>query len=84
MRFFSDNTAPACPEVLAALAAANVQDIAYDGDALSQALDARFSELFETDAAVLWLPTGTAARNTSSRSNMKVKVDMAGCAKRPA
>jgi len=53
--------APACPEVLAALAAANVQDTAYDGDALSQSLDARFSELFETDVAVLWLPTGTAA-----------------------
>ena len=61
MRFFSDNAAPACPEVLAALTSANVQDTAYDGDALSQSLDARFSELFETDVAVLWLPTGTAA-----------------------
>lgn len=61
MRFFSDNAAPACPEVLAALTAANVQDTAYDGDALSQSLDARFSDLFETDVAVLWLPTGTAA-----------------------
>jgi threonine aldolase len=63
MRFFSDNAAPACPEVLAALAAANVQDIAYDGDALSQSLDARFSELFGTQVAVLWLPTGTAANS---------------------
>lgn len=63
MRFFSDNAAPACPEVLAALAAANVQDTAYDGDALSQSLDARFSELFETPVAVLWLPTGTAANS---------------------
>ncbi|WP_343518933.1 beta-eliminating lyase-related protein [Sphingomonas sp.] len=61
MRFFSDNAAPACPEVMAALAAANVQDTAYDGDALSQSLDARFSELFETEVAVLWVPTGTAA-----------------------
>lgn len=63
MRFFSDNAAPACPEVLAALAAANVQDTAYDGDALSQSLDARFSDLFETEVAVLWLPTGTAANS---------------------
>ncbi|MFL9840311.1 beta-eliminating lyase-related protein [Sphingomonas sp. ST-64] len=61
MRFFSDNAAPACPEVIAALSAANTQDTAYDGDALSQALDARFSELFGTHVAVLWVPTGTAA-----------------------
>ncbi|WP_423605954.1 threonine aldolase family protein [Sphingomonas sp. MS122] len=61
MRFFSDNAAPACPEVLAALAKANVQDTAYDGDRWSAALDARFSELFETEVAVLWVPTGTAA-----------------------
>lgn len=61
MHFFSDNAAPACLEVLAALGQANVQDTAYDGDRWSAALDARFSELFETDVAVLWLPTGTAA-----------------------
>ncbi|MEG3181842.1 threonine aldolase family protein [Sphingomonas sp. LT1P40] len=61
MRFFSDNAAPACPEVIAAISAANVQDTAYDGDRLSALLDARFSALFETDVAVLWVPTGTAA-----------------------
>lgn len=61
MRFFSDNAAPACPEVIAALAHANVQDAAYDEDRWSKALDARFSALFETDVAVLWLATGTAA-----------------------
>lgn len=61
MRFFSDNAAPACPEVLAALTAANVQDTAYDGDRWSAALDARFSDLFGTQVAVLWVPTGTAA-----------------------
>lgn len=61
MRFFSDNAAPACPEVLAALTAANVQDTAYDGDRWSAALDARFSALFGTEVAVLWVPTGTAA-----------------------
>ncbi len=61
MRFFSDNAAPACPEVIAALTAANVQDTAYDGDGWSAALDARFSQLFGTPVAVLWVPTGTAA-----------------------
>lgn len=61
MRFFSDNAAPACPEVLDAIAAANVQDTAYEGDRWSAALDSRFSDLFETSVSVLWVPTGTAA-----------------------
>ncbi len=61
MRFFSDNAAAVCPEVLAALTAANHLDTAYDGDAWSQSLDARFSEIFETDVRALWVPTGTAA-----------------------
>ncbi len=61
MRFFSDNAAPACDEVMAAITAANVVDTAYDGDAWSQALDARLSALFETPVAALWVPSGTAA-----------------------
>lgn len=61
MRFFSDNAASVCPEVMEALAAANHLDTAYDGDALSQSLDAAFSELFERDVAALWIATGTAA-----------------------
>lgn len=61
MRFFSDNAAPVHPKVMAALAEANTLDTAYDGDARSQALDARLSELFGTDVAALWVPTGTAA-----------------------
>jgi threonine aldolase len=61
MRFFSDNAAPACPEVMAALAAANRLDTAYDGDAWSARLDGAFSELFGTDVAALWVATGTAA-----------------------
>ncbi|HJQ18271.1 MAG TPA: beta-eliminating lyase-related protein [Bradyrhizobium sp.] len=61
MRFFSDNAASACPEVLASLAAANAIDTAYDGDALSARLDAAFSTLFETEVAALWISTGTAA-----------------------
>lgn len=61
MRFFSDNAASACPEVLAALAAANRVDTAYDGDAFSGRLNTAFSELFEHDAEALWVSTGTAA-----------------------
>jgi threonine aldolase len=61
MRFFSDNAAPVHPKVFAAMAAADEVDTAYDGDALSRGLDARFSELFGREVAVLWVPTGTAA-----------------------
>lgn len=61
MRFFSDNAAAVCPPVLDAMLAANTLDTAYDGDRWSAALDARFSELFETPVSVLWVSTGTAA-----------------------
>ena len=63
MRFFSDNAASVHPAVLDALAAANHVDTAYDGDALSAALDARFSALFETPVTALWVATGTAANS---------------------
>jgi threonine aldolase len=61
MRFFSDNAAAACPEVMAALAEANSLDTAYDGDRWSRRFDAVFSELFETEVTALWVATGTAA-----------------------
>jgi threonine aldolase len=61
MRFFSDNAAAACPEVMAALIDANRLDTAYDGDAWSRRLDAAFSELFGTEVESLWVATGTAA-----------------------
>jgi threonine aldolase len=63
MRFFSDNAAAVCPQVLDALARANHLDTAYDGDALSQSLDAAFSEVFETKVRALWVPTGTSANS---------------------
>jgi threonine aldolase len=63
MRFFSDNAAPACPEVMAAIAAANHVDTAYDGDAWSRRLDAAFSDLFEREVESLWVSTGTAANS---------------------
>ena len=61
MRFFSDNAAPACPEVLAALTQANVLDTAYDGDQWSKRLDGVVSDLFETSVRALWVASGTAA-----------------------
>ncbi|HEY0445118.1 MAG TPA: beta-eliminating lyase-related protein [Allosphingosinicella sp.] len=63
MRFFSDNAAPVCPEAMAALAATNRLDTAYDGDALSKRLDGAFSDLFETKVSALWVATGTAANS---------------------
>jgi len=62
-RFFSDNAATVHPMVMEALVAANQVDTAYDGDVLSQSLDAAFSELFETTCEVVWIPTGTAANS---------------------
>jgi len=61
MRFFSDNAAPVCDAVMAALAKANHADDAYDGDALSTGLNHLFSELFEKEVEALWVTTGTAA-----------------------
>jgi threonine aldolase len=61
MRFFSDNAAPACPQVLEALAAANRIDTAYDGDQWSERLDGAFSDLFGKQVRALWVTTGTAA-----------------------
>ena len=63
MRFFSDNAAAACPEVLAALAEANRIDAPYDGDAWSRRLNGAFSELFEREVEALWVSTGTAANS---------------------
>lgn len=63
MRFFSDNAAAACPEVMAAIAGANGLDTAYDGDRFSARLDEAFSTLFGTEVAALWVATGTAANS---------------------
>jgi threonine aldolase len=63
MRFFSDNAAAACPEVMAALNQANRLETAYDGDSFSARLDDAFSTLFETQVTALWVATGTAANS---------------------
>lgn len=61
MKFFSDNAASVHPRVWAAMQAADAPDSGYDGDALSQRLDAAFGDLFGRPVAALWVATGTAA-----------------------
>lgn len=61
MQFLSDNAAAVHPALWDAMRRADAPDAPYDGDALSQRLDAAFSELFGRDCAVLWVATGTAA-----------------------
>lgn len=59
--FLSDNAAPVHPAVWEAMARADAADNPYDGDALSQELDARFTALFGRECAALWVASGTAA-----------------------
>lgn len=66
MRFLSDNAATVCPEVMAAVASANVAtDHAYDGDPWSARLDDAFSDLFGTQCRVFAVSSGTAANALS-------------------
>lgn len=66
MRFFSDNTASACPEILAALAAANHGLArAYGDDEWTTRLDAAFSSFFATPVRAFAVATGTAANSLS-------------------
>ena len=59
--FLSDNAAAVHPKLWEAMRAADHPDNPYDGDALSQQLDARFSALFGRECSALWVATGTAA-----------------------
>ncbi|HYM29586.1 MAG TPA: beta-eliminating lyase-related protein [Steroidobacteraceae bacterium] len=66
MRFFSDNTASACPEILAALQEVNAGLVpAYGEDAWTQRLDACFSSFFGTQVCAFAVTTGTAANALS-------------------
>lgn len=62
MMFASDNWAGACPEVQEALAKLG-PDVspAYGGDELTQTLDEKLSEIFETPVQSLIVATGSAA-----------------------
>ncbi len=60
--FYSDNVSGAAPEILAALVAANAGDTApYGADPITEGLQAKFTELFETELEVYPVGTGTAA-----------------------
>jgi threonine aldolase len=62
MNFYSDNTAAATPEVLAAIAAANQGTArAYGADGWSARLDAAFSHWFQHPVRAFPVATGTAA-----------------------
>jgi threonine aldolase len=62
MKFLSDNTAPAAPEVFAALQAANRGAArAYGDDDWSRRLDAAFGTYFERTVRAFPVSTGTAA-----------------------
>ncbi|HEY6483610.1 MAG TPA: low specificity L-threonine aldolase [Steroidobacteraceae bacterium] len=66
MRFFSDNTATACPEILAAITEANRDPaIAYGDDPWTQRLDAVLGEFFGTCVRAFAVTTGTAANSLS-------------------
>src|SRR5258708_14987962 len=62
MNFASDTTAGIAPEILQALAAGNDGfAMGYGNDDITRALERRIGEIFERDAAVFLVPTGTAA-----------------------
>ena len=64
LNFRSDNESPAAPAIMEALAEANHGTAwAYAEDQWSERLDAAFSELFDTDATVLPVSTGTVANS---------------------
>jgi threonine aldolase len=64
--FRSDNVGAAAPEIIAALARANADTATgYGGDTWSQALQTRFSEIFEAKVSVFAVATGTAANALS-------------------
>ncbi len=62
MTFASDNWAGAAPEILDAIARANVGAVpGYGGDDLTKKVEARFCEVFEKDCRVFFVATGGAA-----------------------
>ena len=62
MDFLSDNAAGVHPAILKSVSdASGAQPRGYDGDRWSEALDAAFSDLFETPVKAFAVPSGTAA-----------------------
>jgi len=66
MRFFSDNTAGACPEIIDAIATANRGlEKAYGDDPWTRRLDEVLSGFFATPVRAFAVATGTAANSLS-------------------
>jgi threonine aldolase len=66
MRFYSDNTATAAPEILAAITEANQgHTIAYGDDLWTQRLDEVLGKFFGTRVRAFAVTTGTAANSLS-------------------
>ncbi len=66
MNFASDNTAGIAPGILQALASANDGfAIGYGNDASTRRIEEMIGKVFECDAAVFMVPTGTAANALS-------------------
>jgi threonine aldolase len=66
VRFFSDNTASACPEVIAALSEVNHgRAKAYGDDEWTQQINAALGQYFETEVCAFVVVTGTAANSLS-------------------
>ncbi len=66
MRFFSDNTATACPEILEAITAANQGlEKAYGDDPWTRRLEQALSAFFATEVRAFAVATGTAANSLS-------------------
>ncbi|GAB0114662.1 threonine aldolase family protein [Acidisoma sp. C75] len=60
--FCSDNVAPVAPEIMAAIVAANRDNVSsYGADRWTRDLSARLAEIFETDLIAHPVATGTAA-----------------------
>jgi threonine aldolase len=69
MNFRSDNTAPAVPEIIAALTRVNEHAApAYGEDQWSKRLDEEFSTVFEREVRVFTVASGTAANAISVAS----------------
>ncbi|MDH3241034.1 MAG: low specificity L-threonine aldolase [Alphaproteobacteria bacterium] len=66
MDFRSDNTAGAAPEILDALSRANAgKAAAYGEDGFSRAIEDRIAALFECEASVFLMATGTGANSVA-------------------
>jgi len=65
LSFYSDNTAGVCPELLAAIAAANGRQKSYGEDPWTQRLDEVFGAFFGAPVRAFVVTTGTAANALS-------------------